>query len=552
MELLDPYTENFAEVGSVGHPPGQLRDRRARLARPAAPRACGLIRAPYDRVWVIGRTYIRNAADTPNVVRIQNQYGLTPLEPLGHRATARRGRATSSPVRRSTRFPAPRRARSARLLRRARRRAAALPAAGRATGRCSPQLAAVGIGPGRHPSTEALSADVRQGLHDAVAAGAAQIKADTQQDVPQRRAEAQRLARRLAPAPTAPTTRPGRWSTHRARRAPAVPGHVPVHGDRPGSPPADRRQPLRRPRAGAVPPFPARAFWSLTLYDAHGFFVPNPAHVYLINNRSPGPRNADGSLDIYIQPNAPSNARQRRNWLPSPAGRAFRLIMRLYEPENIPGHPLRPHLAAADGAAVPAERDDLGRRRLRELSGASPVPEPPQPSRLRSFTIRGRPQLQPRRSPMGFDQYHEPPAELSPRGPDVRADVRVAHRGGRGDRLVRAADGGRDRRGGQGDHARTPSRRSSSTSRWTSSSCCAAPRPGGRSPRGSCSRTATSSSTARRPRRRRVDRHEQRTESTRRPDLEKARPAAYVERREARPSPRVLALARRPGSGGRW
>jgi hypothetical protein len=84
-------------------------------------------------------------------------------------------------------------------------------------------------------------------------------------------------------------------------------------------------------------PFPAHAFWSLTLYDAHGFFVANPAHVYLINNRSPTVRNPDGSLDIYIQPGAPANARQRRNWLPSPAGLEFRLIMRLYEPIDIPG-----------------------------------------------------------------------------------------------------------------------------------------------------------------------------------------------------------------------
>jgi hypothetical protein len=47
--------------------------------------------------------------------------------------------------------------------------------------------------------------------------------------------------------------------------------------------------------------------------------------------------NADGSLDLYIQPQAPSDPAQRRNWLPSPAGRAFRLIMRLYEPTDVAG-----------------------------------------------------------------------------------------------------------------------------------------------------------------------------------------------------------------------
>ena len=44
------------------------------------------------------------------------------------------------------------------------------------------------------------------------------------------------------------------------------------------------------------------------------------------------------------------------------------------------------------------------------------------------------------------------------RDPDVRAPVRVADRGGRGDRLVRAAPRGRGRRRGARDHARRPGR----------------------------------------------------------------------------------------------
>ncbi len=84
-------------------------------------------------------------------------------------------------------------------------------------------------------------------------------------------------------------------------------------------------------------PFPVRSFWSLTMYDSNGFFVANSAHVYLINNRSHVQYNSDGSLDLYIQPSAPSDPLQRRNWLPSPGGQAFRLIMRLYKPVDIPG-----------------------------------------------------------------------------------------------------------------------------------------------------------------------------------------------------------------------
>jgi hypothetical protein len=49
------------------------------------------------------------------------------------------------------------------------------------------------------------------------------------------------------------------------------------------------------------------------------------------------PQAREPSLDIYIQPNPPADPRQRRNWLPSPAGAAFRLIMRLYAPKDVGG-----------------------------------------------------------------------------------------------------------------------------------------------------------------------------------------------------------------------
>ena len=79
---------------------------------------------------------------------------------------------------------------------------------------------------------------------------------------------------------------------------------------------------------------PVRFFWSMTLYDGDGFFVDNPIGRYLVNDRSGLRYNADGSLDVYIQPDAPTDAAQRRNWLPSPqptaATTGFRLIVRLY------------------------------------------------------------------------------------------------------------------------------------------------------------------------------------------------------------------------------
>jgi hypothetical protein len=83
-------------------------------------------------------------------------------------------------------------------------------------------------------------------------------------------------------------------------------------------------------------PFPVKAFWSLSMYEASGFFVPNPLERYALGNRSELHFNEDGSLDVYLQTGEPSSAQQKENWLPAPAGE-FHVIMRLYatDPEDI-------------------------------------------------------------------------------------------------------------------------------------------------------------------------------------------------------------------------
>jgi hypothetical protein len=73
-------------------------------------------------------------------------------------------------------------------------------------------------------------------------------------------------------------------------------------------------------------------FWSLTMYDAERFqFVANPIDRYAIGSRDALVRNADGSIDIYVQPTAPGGERDA-NWLPSPASGDFKLTLRIYMP----------------------------------------------------------------------------------------------------------------------------------------------------------------------------------------------------------------------------
>jgi len=81
---------------------------------------------------------------------------------------------------------------------------------------------------------------------------------------------------------------------------------------------------------GELPP--AEAFWSLTMYDADGFPVPNPLQRFALGDRDALAYNADGSLDIYIQPESPGKDRES-NWLPSASGGAASIMLRLYAPK---------------------------------------------------------------------------------------------------------------------------------------------------------------------------------------------------------------------------
>lgn len=75
------------------------------------------------------------------------------------------------------------------------------------------------------------------------------------------------------------------------------------------------------------------AFWSLTLYRRSDcLFVANPIARYSIGDRTPGLRlDADGSLAIRLQAHDPG---PECNWLPSPEGELFYIVLRLYQPQR--------------------------------------------------------------------------------------------------------------------------------------------------------------------------------------------------------------------------
>jgi len=77
--------------------------------------------------------------------------------------------------------------------------------------------------------------------------------------------------------------------------------------------------------AGQLPP--AKAFWSLTMYDVDGFMVESSINRYLLGDRDALIYNQDGSLDLYIQNTQPEAGQS--NWLPAPKDQ-FTLLLRMY------------------------------------------------------------------------------------------------------------------------------------------------------------------------------------------------------------------------------
>lgn len=82
-----------------------------------------------------------------------------------------------------------------------------------------------------------------------------------------------------------------------------------------------------------VPPnAPAKQFWSLTIYDVDTrSLVENQQQIADRSSRQSNlVRNADGSVDLYVGPTAPTAL--ENNWIPTVPGRAWFAYFRLYAP----------------------------------------------------------------------------------------------------------------------------------------------------------------------------------------------------------------------------
>lgn len=79
---------------------------------------------------------------------------------------------------------------------------------------------------------------------------------------------------------------------------------------------------------------PAKAFWSMTLYDTrNGFFIPNDRKKYSVGRNGGMQLNEDGGIAIYIAAEQPEGV-PPENWLPiQRKDEEIDLIMRIYVPD---------------------------------------------------------------------------------------------------------------------------------------------------------------------------------------------------------------------------
>jgi len=79
---------------------------------------------------------------------------------------------------------------------------------------------------------------------------------------------------------------------------------------------------------------PAKAFWSLTLYDTkNGFFIPNKKNKYSVGENAGFKLNAAGGIDIYVAAEKPAGVPDE-NWLPiNRKDEDLDTVLRVYVPD---------------------------------------------------------------------------------------------------------------------------------------------------------------------------------------------------------------------------
>lgn len=328
LPMLSMWTDVFASPGT--RTTGRDEARTFLIAGPGwmgnAPAHMELIHSPTRYVWIIGRTQANGQADFANVRRIQDSYRLTPLisfgesnysPPKGHVDPAI-DMKTPPPNQVDKMDAATFFARFAELLKDNPPNQVDYPIVH--------QLERVGLVIGKSFNLNAAPPEIRTAFE-----------------------HGDQEARNLLAASLKNSTTGSDWKfmiggaygvdyLHRAFVARAGLGaNLPQDAIYPAIAQDSQGQPLDGNKSyilhfpkGQQPP--VNAFWSLTAYDADGYFIPNSIARQAIGDRDKLALNPDGSLDIYVQAASPGKDKES-NWLPVAKG-PFNLLLRLYWPKE--------------------------------------------------------------------------------------------------------------------------------------------------------------------------------------------------------------------------
>ena len=325
LALIDPYTENVTNLGTASDTkPGDYVIAGPGQHEVVIPAGTQRLDVDYSRIWIIGSTQLKGSSDVAKVNKIQDGYALTPLSKYG---TSYAPPAPSTSTTTVTEYQMPT---GVQFFDALGQQLAAFPPPTTDDAELR-KLVEVGIGPGMTPSQDSkLSSDTVKGLTDAVAAGPAQIKNDTQKLSSE--GFTQNNGYLLGGF--------GQYGTDYTLRAVvsqiglgAFVPHQAIYA-------MSWSDIDRKALSGSTPyvlhmqgPPPTNEGWSLTVYNLQGALVPNPMNRYAFSDSSQLARNSDGSIDFYLQSTEPTKPMQAGNWLPTPSGQGFEVTWRLFAPE---------------------------------------------------------------------------------------------------------------------------------------------------------------------------------------------------------------------------
>ncbi|MGZ9030117.1 MAG: DUF1254 domain-containing protein [Burkholderiaceae bacterium] len=329
MPMIDAWTNIFASPGkrTTGTKAGHFAITGPGWSGPL-PKGMQELKSPTNMVWIIGRTQTNGPKDYAAVHAIQDGYKLVPLSAFGKPYTAPKGQVDPAVDMKTPPVEQLKKMTTEMFF----NRLAQLlkinpppPAEAAVLGK----LAQIGVVPGEKFDPSKLDPAVAKGLQNAFAVAMEKLDAASKQ----------------TGAPIngwrVPAMVLGNFGTEYGVRAvvalvglganlPADAVYPSAFVDGDGKPLSGANRYVVHFDKGATPP--VNAFWSVTMYDAQSFFVDNKLNRYAISSWMPLRRNADGSLDIYIQNESPGKDKEA-NWLPAPKG-DFNVTMRMYWPTD--------------------------------------------------------------------------------------------------------------------------------------------------------------------------------------------------------------------------